>query len=240
MKRHIPNAITCCNLLCGCAAVGTAFASLLTGNYLIPFCFIVMGAVFDFFDGFTARLLGVSGPMGKELDSLADVITFGFAPATIAFSLLYAVVPKEGWFGYVAFVGFLIAAFSALRLAKFNLDSRQSMGFIGLPTPANALFWGSLAMTLSGHPGWMTVHSEYVMYALLSGVAFSCWILISEVPMFALKFHDYSWGHNRMRYCFLCLSAILLAVLQWAGFAVVIVLYVLLSVWQTWHASCRK
>lgn len=238
MKKHIPNAITCCNLLCGCLAVGAAFASIMSGEYHIAFALIVMGAVFDFFDGFMARLLGVSGPMGKELDSLADVITFGFAPATIAFSQLTHLLPA-GPVSYLSFAAFLIAAFSALRLAKFNIDTRQSMGFIGLPTPANALFWGSLAMTLSTHSSWVSAHAEWVGYALLAGVLFSCWILVSEVPMFALKFHDYSWAHNRLRYGFILLSAVLLAVLQWAGFAVVIVLYVLLSVWQTWHATCK-
>lgn len=238
MKKHIPNAITCCNLICGCLAVGAAFASTMSGDYTIAFALIVMGAVFDFFDGFMARLLGVSGPMGKELDSLADVITFGFAPATIAFSLLTHLLPA-GPLSYLSFGAFLVAAFSALRLAKFNIDTRQAMGFIGLPTPANALFWGSLAMTLSIHSDWVNAHAEYVGYGLLVGVLFSCWILVSEVPMFALKFHDYSWGHNRLRYSFIALSTVLLAGLQWAGFAVIIVLYVLLSVWQTWHATCR-
>ncbi|MCQ2266680.1 MAG: CDP-diacylglycerol--serine O-phosphatidyltransferase [Bacteroidaceae bacterium] len=238
MKKHIPNAITCCNLICGCLAVGSAFASTLSGEYRMAFALIVLGAVFDFFDGFMARLLGVSGPMGKELDSLADVITFGFAPSAIAFSLLVHILP-EGPVSYLAFAAFLIAAFSALRLAKFNIDTRQSMGFIGLPTPANALFWGSLAMTLSTHAEFVNAHAQWVWVALLAGVLFSCWILVSEVPMFALKFHDYSWAHNRLRYSFMLLSALLLVALQWAGFAVIIVLYVLLSVWQTWHASCK-
>lgn len=239
MKKHIPNTITCCNLICGCLAVGAAYASVLTHEYHIAFALIIMGAIFDFFDGFTARLLGVSSPIGKELDSLADVITFGFAPATLVFSMLYGVLPVEREISYLAFCAFLIAAFSALRLAKFNLDTRQSMGFIGLPTPANALFWGSIALAMEQHPEWVQSHRTWLAVIILVGIILSCWILVSEVPMFALKFHDYSWSHNRMRYCFLLGSTVLLAIVGWGGFALIIVLYILLSIWQSWHISCK-
>lgn len=231
--------ITCCNLLCGCAAVGTAFYSVLSGDYFLPFGFIVLGAVFDFFDGFAARLLGVSGPMGKELDSLADVITFGFAPAVLAVSLLLRVVPQEGALGYVAFTGFLIAPFSALRLAKFNIDTRQAMGFLGLPTPANALFWSSVAVTMSRYSDWVMAHTDVVLPMLLCFVALSCWILVSEVPMFALKFHDFTWKNNKIRFSFIAVSALLLGVLTWGGFAAIVVLYVLVSV-VTSHCHASK
>ncbi len=136
--RNIPNTITSCNLFCGCIACYMAFHS----KYEWALLFIVLGAVFDFFDGMTARLLHVSSPIGKELDSLADDITFGLAPAAIAFSLFKEVhypdflLPLSGLMPYTAF---LIAVFSALRLAKFNLDERQTSSFIGMPTPANAL-----------------------------------------------------------------------------------------------------
>lgn len=239
MKRHIPNAITCCNLLCGCLATGCAFASIFNAEYTYAFGLIILGAVFDFFDGFTARLLGVSSPIGKELDSLADVITFGFAPATIAFSLLYQYTPIFEQISYVAFAAFLIAAFSALRLAKFNLDSRQSMGFIGLPTPANALFWGSVALTITRYQNFLETYSQFIAPILLVLVFFSCWILVSEIPMFALKFHNFSWEHNKLRYCFIVFSAILIAILQLSAFAPIIIIYVLLSVIQNWHASCK-
>ena len=148
ITRHIPNTVTCCNLLSGCAASVMAFQS----NYEAAILFIILGAVFDFFDGMLARLLAVSGPLGKELDSLADDITFGFAPSAIVFSLFKEVqypeflMPVQEYFPYTAFI---IAAFSALRLGKFNIDPRQSTSFIGLPTPANALFWGSLVV--GGH-----------------------------------------------------------------------------------------
>ena len=147
LKKQFPQIITSCNLLCGCVAA--VFA--LHGNYPLALAFIVGGAVFDFFDGFAARLLGVAGPFGRELDSLADDITFGFAPAAVVASLLgEATFPglPPAMATYMPWAGFLIAAFSALRLAKFNLDERQTMGFIGLPTPANALFWASLALGL--------------------------------------------------------------------------------------------
>ncbi len=143
MKKHIPNSITCCNLISGCIATAFAF----TGEAKIALLWIIIGAVFDFFDGMTARLLHVSSPIGKELDSLADDITFGVAPSTIIFTQLQLMsYPEflEPLRPYLPFVAYIMAAFSALRLAKFNLDERQALGFIGLPTPANALFWGSL------------------------------------------------------------------------------------------------
>ena len=144
MKKHIPNMITCCNLISGCIATYWAFQSA----FELALLFIIIGAVFDFFDGMTARLLHVSSPIGKELDSLADDITFGFAPSAIIFRLLQDMCTnmfEPSIIGDVLpYAAFVMAAFSALRLAKFNLDERQAMGFIGLPTPANALFWGSL------------------------------------------------------------------------------------------------
>lgn len=223
IKKHIPNSITCCNLICGCVATGFAFNS----DYRSAFLFIILGAVFDFFDGFTARLLHVSSNIGKELDSLADDITFGFAPATIVYSLLQDYLPAEYW--WTAYGAFLIAAFSAVRLAKFNLDERQALGFIGLPTPANALFWGALALYLDNVPPAES-YNWYIVAALAVGVIFSSWILVSEVPMFALKFKHYGWKGNEIRYSFILTSAVLLALLGWGGFAAVIVLYVILSV----------
>lgn len=132
---NIPNTITCLNLISGCIATYWAFQ----GDYRMALLFIVIGAVFDFFDGMVARLLHVSSPIGKELDSLADDITFGFAPSAIIFSYLSHLTSYIS--PLIPYLAFIMAAFSALRLAKFNLDERQALGFIGLPTPANALFW---------------------------------------------------------------------------------------------------
>ena len=152
LKKHIPNTITCLNLISGCIATYFAFQS----NYGMAMLFIVIGAVFDFFDGMVARLLHVSSPIGKELDSLADDITFGFAPSAIVFGFLKEIGAEANSSlilqSSLPFVVFVMAAFSALRLAKFNLDERQALGFIGLPTPANALFWGSLIV---GSGDWL-------------------------------------------------------------------------------------
>ena len=225
MKKHVPNTLTCCNLICGCIATHFALQAQLD----MALFFIIAGAVFDFFAGFAARLLHVSSPLGKELDSLADDITFGFAPAAIVFPLLRALFPTTACTvaGLIPYAAFLIAAFSALRLAKFNLDERQSTSFIGLPTPANALFWGALGVHLQ-HSDLM--QSSWMPAALLVGIALSCWVLIAEIPMFALKFKHFGWQGNGLRYGFILASALLLVLLQWQGFAAIIVLYVICSV----------
>jgi len=140
IKKHIPNSITCLNLFSGCVAVFLAFK----GNYEGAIIAILLAAVFDFFDGFAARLLKAYSPMGKELDSLADMVSFGVAPGAIVFSLLSETNVCE----WLPFLAFLIPVFSGLRLAKFNIDERQTTSFIGLPTPANAIFWAGLAFFL--------------------------------------------------------------------------------------------
>ena len=219
MKKHIPNTITCLNLISGCIATYWAFQ----GNFEMALLFIVAGAVFDFFDGMAARLLGVSSPIGKELDSLADVVTFGVAPSAMVFSFLSSF---HIHFPLVPFLAFVIAAFSALRLAKFNLDKRQTMGFIGLPTPANALFWGSLIV---GCGDWL--HTlPYSAGIILLMVFVSCWLLISEIPMFALKFKQWGWRGNEIRYLFLLSCIPLLAFFGIAGIAIIVAWYVLLSI----------
>ena len=220
LKKHIPNTITCCNLISGCIATYWAFQ----GNYELALLFIVIGAVFDFFDGMSARLLHVSSPIGKELDSLADDITFGFAPSAIVFDYLK---PETELLPFLVFV---MAAFSALRLAKFNLDERQALGFIGLPAPANALFWGSLIV---GAGDWMKsapVISTNLSLIILAGIFISCWLLIAEIPMFALKFKTWGWKGNEVKYIFLLTSIVMLTFLGVSGLAAVIAWYILLSV----------
>lgn len=225
IKKHIPNSITCCNLISGCIATYFAFRH----NFEWALAWIIIGAVFDFFDGMTARLLHVSSPIGKELDSLADDITFGMAPATIVFAEL-SVMPYPTFLeplrAVLPFAAYIMAAFSALRLAKFNLDERQALGFIGLPTPANALFWGALLVgaskTLEASTLWVPV--------LLVGILVSSLLLVSEIPMFALKFKQWGWKGNEVKYLFLLSCIPLLAFLGVSGFAVIIAWYVLLSV----------
>ncbi len=218
-KKHIPNTITCCNLISGCIATYFAFLS----DFEMALLFIVIGAVFDFFDGMSARLLHVSSPIGKELDSLADDITFGFAPSAIVFSYLctfHIDLP------FVPFLAFVMAAFSALRLAKFNLDERQALGFIGLPTPANALFWGSLVLGLQQND----ITFEGMEWVILLGTFVSCYLLIAEIPMFALKFKHWGWKGNEIKYIFVisCIPLLLLFGV-FSGIAFIIMWYIVLS-----------
>ena len=220
MKKHIPNTITCCNLISGCIATYYAFL----GNFEMALLFIIIGAVFDFFDGMSARLLGVSSPIGKELDSLADDITFGFAPSAIVFEYLRSETEL------LPFLVFVMAAFSALRLAKFNLDERQALGFIGLPTPANALFWGSL---IAGAGDWMKTApfiGDNLSLVIIAGVFISSYLLIAEIPMFALKFKHWGFKGNEVKYIFVLSCIPLLLLLGVSGFAAIIAWYVLLSV----------
>ena len=225
IKKYIPNTITCCNLLSGCVASVYAFL----GVYPLAFTFIIAGAVFDFFDGLSARALKVSSPIGKELDSLADVITFGFAPATMVFSWL-----RECADAYLdmliafamPFVAFLLVAFSALRLAKFNVDERQTSSFVGLPTPANALFWG--ALVIGSHDA--IVEQPYGWVLVLGLVLLFSWLLVAEIPMFSLKFKNLSWKCNRIVYIFLLVSLVLLIVLGLNGLSAVIGWYIILSI----------
>ena len=225
MRKHIPNTITCCNLLSGCVAAVFAFE----GVYPIAFALIIAGAVFDFFDGLTARALKVSSPIGKELDSLADVVTFGFAPAAMVFSWLQecadAHLDMAAAF-VLPFAAFLLVAFSALRLAKFNVDERQTSSFIGLPTPANALFWGALVIgshdSIVAHPfGWLLVIALVLLFS---------WLLVAEIPMFSLKFKSLSWKPNRIAYIFLLGSLVLLILLGFTGLSAIIGWYIILSV----------
>ena len=224
IKRNIPNSLTCCNLICGCIATGCAFY----GQYHYAVLMIIIGAVFDFFDGMVARALNVSSDIGKELDSLADVVTFGVAPSTIIFYLFHEVHCPEMLLPikeYLPYTAFLMAAFSALRLAKFNLDERQHQQFIGLPTPANALFWGSLVL---GEHAFLVSLKFNAVFLFLFMLLF-CMLLVCEVPMLALKFKNYSWEDNKEKYIFLigCLP------LLWLGasaLAAIIVWYVALSI----------
>ena len=228
MKKHIPNIITCCNLICGCIATGAAFQTPVPDNYFWAIVFILAGALFDFLDGMVARALGVSSPIGKELDSLADVVTFGVAPSAMIFSLFREVqYPEfmESVRNIMPYTAFIMAAFSALRLAKFNLDSRQSTSFIGLPTPANALFWGSLIV---GQHAFLISGKFNALFLFLFMLLF-CFLLVAELPLFALKFKNLSWTDNKVKYIFLlgCIPCFLLAE---SCFAAIILWYVLLSI----------
>ena len=224
LKKSLPNGLTCCNLISGCIAVSYA----LGGNAQTALLFIIIGAVFDFFDGFSARALKVSSSIGKELDSLADDITFGFAPSAIAFMMLKQCAVPDSLLGaqkIYPYAAFVMAAFSALRLAKFNLDERQTSSFIGMPTPANALFWGALACSVNAE----LLASSAAAYIIILMVFGSSALLVSEIPMFALKFKNYSWKDNKVKYIFLALSLAVIIPFGIGGLAIAILLYLMLS-----------
>lgn len=226
--KFLPNTLTCCNLICGCIATGAAFHD----HFAWALLFIVIGAVFDFFDGMTARLVGFVSPIGKELDSLADVVTFGVAPAAMVFAL-FRYVQYPGWLAplrdVMPYTAFIMAAFSALRLAKFNTDTRQTSSFIGLPTPANALFWGSLIVSQAS---FLCSGRFNALFLFLFMLLFS-FLLVAEIPLFALKFKNLSWQDNRVKYIFI-IGCLLLAPLGVSAIFTAILWYIVLSmiVWR--------
>lgn len=226
ITKHIPNTITSCNLICGCIATGCAMHN----HYTSALLFIILGAVFDFFDGMSARLLHVSSEIGKELDSLADDVTFGVAPAAMVYSVCKSCTYPDylaGLAAYLPFLAFIMAAFSAVRLAKFNLDTRQTSSFIGLPTPANALFWGALIVA---HQQTLTEGgNEWIGICMLLGTFLFSYLLVAEFPMFALKFKNLSWEDNKIKYLFVLSSIALIVVLGISGISAVILWYIILS-----------
>lgn len=231
ITRHIPNVLTCLNLFSGCIAGVMAFES----RYELALLFIIISAVFDFFDGLAARALGAHSTIGKDLDSLADDVSFGVAPSLIVFSL-FKEMPypayMEGTATWLPYSAFFISVFSALRLAKFNNDTRQTTSFIGLPVPANALFWASL---VAGYHPILTGGSVHPLGLLVLVCLFS-WLLVSEIPMFSLKFKNLSWKDNKVSFIFLLFCILFLVTLQVRGFATCIVWYILLS----WFTDRKK
>nr|WP_314438612.1 CDP-alcohol phosphatidyltransferase family protein [uncultured Porphyromonas sp.] len=227
LKKHIPNAITCCNLLSGVAAV------VLTLRYDQPewaaWC-VVLAAVFDFFDGLVARALGVSSPIGKDLDSLADVISFGLAPSVLVWSALEAVAPGNPY-SYGAFV---LAPFAALRLAKFNNDTRQTTSFRGLPVPSNALFWLGMSPAVSGIASLLGVELTIALYLLLS-LALS-FLMVSELPMFSFKLKPAPLRSLWPQLTLIVVTLAAVAFLGWLGCSVAIATYLLLSLFASREA----
>lgn len=224
ITRHIPNTLTCMNLFSGCIAGVMAFEA----QYGMALLFIIISAVFDFFDGMAARALNAHSVIGKDLDSLADDVSFGLVPSLIVFSLfkeMHYPAYMEGVAAWLPYAAFLIAVFSALRLAKFNNDTRQTTSFIGLPVPANALFWVSL---VAGYHPLLVSESFHPLYLLVLVCLFS-WLLVSEIPMFSLKFKNLSWKDNKVSFSFLILCVVFLATLQVKGFATCIVWYIFVS-----------
>ena len=222
IKKHIPNTITLLNLASGLLAV------------------IALGIFFDFWDGFLARKFKVSGELGLQLDSLADVVTSGVVPGLMMFKLFqdiqeddtskYFLTEEFYYMGFVPYLGFIITLASAYRLAKFNIDMRQTESFIGLPTPANALLIMSIPMIqYAGTHEWL-VEALYNPFILLAITILSAYMLNAEIPLFSLKMKDFSWEKNKLQVIFLALSVVLLFLIGFTALPVIILLYVALSV----------
>lgn len=231
----IPNMLTLGNLLCGSAAV---VALLSEGDYRLALWLMIASAVCDFFDGFAARLLKSSSPLGVQLDSLADMVSFGLVPS-VALFCLYDTLPcavemPDNVSEILRYVMFIIVAFSALRLAKFNIDESQQTEFCGLPTPANGLFCLSLAMLVA--EGDIALSRE----VLLLVAVVMAWLLISPIRMFALKFKGFGWQGNELRYIFLLLCVVIIALFTRYAVPAIILLYIVISAMRWVVNNCRK
>lgn len=273
IKKHIPNTITCGNLLCGCLAIVKAFE----GNLLWAAYFVGIAAVLDFFDGFAARMLKVSSPIGRDLDSLADMVTFGVVPGVIMYQLIQLSMAdmitggpaSSSWMNYptsvydelipnsnastipyyIKYIAFAIPIFSAVRLAKFNNDTRQTDSFIGVPTPANAILICALPLILYFNYNYYFIgqQNRVLPLVLIAGTedvvggfilepirltilsVVTSLLLIAEIPLFALKFKHFRWKENEIRFIFLSLSVVILIALKFIGIPLVIILYVVMS-----------
>lgn len=246
IKQHIPNSLTLLNLLSGCLAVICLFLDYVA---LIPY-FILFSLLADFLDGLVARALGVSSPIGKELDSLADVVSFGVLPAMVLVYLMaYELFGGAGGFNFAAalngisnwqeafmvFFPLIVALFSAYRLAKFNVSENQSKEFMGLATPAACLFViGLLIIHLQDtqvnsfiEPTWLILGIS----AILSG------LLVSDIPMFSFKLSGFSWKENKAQIIFLVFSAVLLLVFKLGAISLIVILYILINIFRSFFAK---
>ena len=228
MKKQIPNIITSANLLCGCIAI-----TYIAKGALLPASLLVLAAaIFDFFDGMAARLLKVGSPLGAELDSLADVVSFGLVPAYMVFTILLEISTSN----IIPFLAFSIAIFSAYRLAKFNIDERQTESFIGLPTPANALFWISLPLIeWKLNQGYGLVDSSWLYDLIMREssiiilVALLSYLLIAEIPLMSLKVKSLKWSENKSRFLLIGLSILFILLFDFASIPFILILYFIIS-----------
>lgn len=228
IKKHVPNIITLLNLLCGCIAV--VFVAEL--HFEMAFFFVSLGIFLDFFDGFFARLFKVSSPLGLQLDSLADMVTSGLVPGYVMYSMLKMAQNPDPTNIIVPYLGFVIALGSCYRLANFNIDSRQTDSFIGLPTPANALFILSLPLVLKHSDSLIIFDILTNQGVLLIITVLSAFILNAEIPLFSLKIKDFTLKKNALQILFLLLSMALLVFLNYLAIPLIIIFYVLLSVFN--------
>ena len=248
MKKHIPNLLTLGNLFCGTIATILAVQS----DFVTAGLFVVIGIFLDFFDGFVARLLKVSGELGKQLDSLADMVTSGVVPGIIMFNLLYQssfknldtqlvdsgippntiIMSNDYISSWVPYIGLLLTLGAGYRLAKFNIDTRQSESFIGLPTPAMSLFVISLPLIQEYATNVWVQSLISNNYFLIAVTLVLTYLMNAEIPLFSLKFKEYSLKNNSLKYFFLATSLALLIILNFISVPIIIIVYVLLSVAQ--------
>lgn len=228
IKKHIPNLITLINLFCGCIAV--VFVS--ESNYEMAFYMVCLGIFFDFFDGFFARLFKVSSPLGLQLDSLADMVTSGVVPGYVMYTLFVKSANPHDVIGsvFIPFLGFIVTLGSCYRLANFNIDTRQTDSFIGLPTPANALFILSLPLVIEFSDSLMIFEILTNHWVLLGIALCSAYVLNAEIPLFALKIKKFNLKDNALQIVFLLISLVMLIFLHYIAIPLIIIFYVLLSV----------
>ncbi|MDG2164669.1 MAG: CDP-diacylglycerol--serine O-phosphatidyltransferase [Flavobacteriales bacterium] len=221
MSKHIPNLLTISNLICGCIALYFTFQ----GELVFTAYLIGLAAIFDFMDGAAARLLNVSNPIGKELDSLADMVSFGLVPGSVVFHLL-----EEGTLSQYSFMALVIPIFSAYRLAKFNVDEDQNENFIGLPTPANCLVFISIPLITTFNSDSTIAYLVEIPEILLIITVLLSLALVSKINMFSLKFKNFKYEDNKLRFYLITMSIIMLIWLAFSAIPIIILLYILMSV----------
>lgn len=232
MKRHLPNVLTLLNLFCGCCAI----LCVLDQQFVLAFWLLFTAGWFDFFDGLVARWLKVSSPLGGELDSMADMVSFGVVPGMILYVLLRESLGGEGLMYWPATPAFLLSMLAGLRLAKFNLDTRQTDSFIGLPTPATTMYITGLMLIYHFDSlGLRDLVGN--TYFLIANILICSYLLVAEIPMFSFKMKKFQWKGNEIQFVFMGLVILLTILIREAAFSVVIILYVLFSIYQRFARS---
>ena len=224
MSKHIPNLLTISNLICGCIALYFTFQ----GELVFTAYLIGLAAIFDFMDGAAARLLNISNPLGKELDSMADMVSFGLVPGSVVFHLL-----EESTFSQYSFMALVIPIFSAYRLAKFNIDENQNENFIGLPTPANCLVFVSIPLITTFNSESTIAYLFEIPEILLIITILMSLALVSRINMFSLKFKNLKFQDNKLRFFLITMSIILLTWLEFSAIPIIILLYIMISIVKT-------
>jgi CDP-diacylglycerol---serine O-phosphatidyltransferase len=234
IKKYIPNSITCLNLVCGCIAIHFAYRGMLSYSGFAIFA----AAIFDFSDGMVARLLHVKSELGKQLDSLSDVVSFGVAPFVIMSQLMIAGFKAWHFYmpEYLPVITLIIPVCAALRLAKFNIDKRQSDSFIGLPTPAVGLVIATLPILITRHyESPLCFFNSYVLFFVLhpavliiSTLVFS-FLMVSGLPLFGMKFNNWGWKQNKLRYIFIIVAVLLILLFYFVAIPIIVILYIVIS-----------